>query len=341
MKRFLPLFIGISAISFVAFAFLLHSNNAQAAATHVVISQVQISGANENDEFVELYNPTSNPIDLSGWRLRRESSSGGSPSNLVSSMSGSIPAHGYFLITFPASYTGSTTPDLVYSATSSAIAPNNTVLLYSDAGITLVDKVGMGTALDNETSPALGPDANGSIQRKIDDTNGHRLDTDNNSTDFEVLLISTPRNSNVLAPSITPTNSSSPTPSEEPSSTPTTTPIPTNTPSPTPTMTPIPSPIATYFPTATPTITPTNTPAPTATPTVAPTITVVPTATPTLIPSTSPAPSPTMTPSPTPGRVERIIAKGPLFTCTVNYRTWILFGKTHFFPYFNCVRTSI
>ncbi len=335
MKRYLPLFIGISATLIVAFAFLLHSKNVSAASAHIVISQVQVSGTTANDEFVELYNPTSNPVDLTGWRLRRESSSGGSPSNLVSAMSGIIPAHGYFLIAFPAAYTGSANPDLVYSATSSAIAANNTILLYSDAGITLVDKVGMGTALDNETSPALGPDADGSIQRKLDDTNGHGQDTDNNSVDFEVLLASTPRNSSVLAP----------TPSVAPTDSPTLTPSPTPTTSPTatPTVTPTLAPSATPSPTNTPSPTPTMTPMPTATPTMtpSPTVTMAPTSTPTVSPTTAPAsPTPTMIPSPTPTKGGKVIAYGPLFTCTVNYRTWNIFGRTHYFPYINCARTS-
>lgn len=262
MRRLLPVLLGLLLILLVGFVFLNRSKNASAApANHIVISEIQVAGVTADDEFVELYNPTNQSVDLSGWRLKRESSSASSSSNLVSSMSGTIPSHGYFLIAFPVSYTGSVTPDLTYSATSSAIAPNNTVLLYSNAGTSLVDKVGMGTASDKETADAVEPPTSGSIQRKIDDTGGHGLDTDNNSLDFEVIEVSTPRNSSVI---ITPTPTLSPAPSEEPTPTPSASPSPTETPTPSPTLEPTTTP--TQTPTIEPTATPTLTPSPTPTP---------------------------------------------------------------------------
>lgn len=320
MRSTLSLLLGIGLISILGVAFLLHSKSVSAAVTHIVISQVQIAGATTDDEFVELYNPTNNPVDLSGYRLRRESQSGGSPSNLVASMSGVIPAHGYFLIAFPVSYTGSATPDAFYSATSSAIAPNNTVLLYSDAGITLIDKVGIGIAVDNETASAATPSAGGSVQRKLDDTLGHGLDTNNNSSDFEVLITSTPRNSSVKSPS--------PTINPSPTANPTSTPVP----SPTPTLEPSPT------PTTEPSITPTETP----TPSPSPTPTTEPSVSPTTIPSPTVIPSPTMTPtiSPTPTPGGRIIVQGPLFTCRVYYKPWKFFNKIHYFPFVICGITS-
>jgi len=45
-------------------------------ASHVVISEVQVGGTLVDDEFVELYNPTNSAISLSGWRLRRKTSTG-------------------------------------------------------------------------------------------------------------------------------------------------------------------------------------------------------------------------------------------------------------------------
>lgn len=264
MKKALPWLL-TSFIFFTLSALVLsHSKEIKAAATHVVISQVQVSGATANDEFVELFNPTNSSVDLSGWRIRKESNTGGSPANLVASMSGTISSHGYFLVAFPNpnGYTGSTTPDEFYSATSSGIAANNSVLLYSDAAITLVDKVGMGTATDNETSAAPVPTPSGSIQRKLDENQGHGTDTDNNSTDFESLAVSTPRNSSTIvstptpssSPSGTPTSSPTETPASTPTPTPTSSPTqsptstPTNTPSPTPTSTPISTPTSSPFP---------------------------------------------------------------------------------------------
>lgn len=343
MKRFLPVFIGILLTLTVAFAFFLHSKNASAAVTHIIISQVQIEGASADDEFVELYNPTNNPVDLSGYRLRRESQTAGTSSNLVASMSGTIPSHGYFLVAFPVAYTGTATPDLFYSATSSAIAPNNTVLLYSDAGVTLVDKVGIGTAVDNETASAATPSAGGSVQRKLDETLGHGLDTNNNSSDFEVLVSSTPRNSSIIAPTptLTPTltPTESPTPTLEPSVTPTETPIPTKEPSPSPTVEPtaIPSPEPSETPSPTPTVEPTSTPIPTEVPSITPTTEPSPTLTP--VPTAEP--TPTVIPSPTPTRGPIIVTKNPIMTCSLTFKPIRIFRYVYFFPIIDCVKTSI
>ncbi len=259
-------------------SFLLSSAKfVSAAATHLVISQVQVGGSSGNggagNEFVELYNPTNSTIDITGWRLRVENSTGTSFSNLVSSMSGSIAAHHYYLVGSPA-YNGSAVVDAPYSASSSAIPANGTILLYSDASVTLVDKVGMGTATDFETTAAPLPANDGSIQRKLDDTSAHGLDTDNNLSDFEVLVISTPRNSTtvVATPTASPTASPTPTstPTSSPTGSPTATPSPTPTATSTPTSTPTPTSTSTSSPT--PTVTPTATPTPTSTPTGGPVI---------------------------------------------------------------------
>lgn len=184
-----------------------------------------MSGSNANDEFVELFNPTDSPIDIGGYRLSKETS-GGSFSNLVTSMSGIIPSHGYFLVTPVSGFSGSVSSDLAYS-TSSFITDNNTIILYSDAGQTIVDKVGFGSAINYETAvfpttPPLGQ----SIERISN------IDTDNNSLDFRLKEIPDPHNSTFIEP---PT----PSPTESPSPTPTLSPTPSQ--SPTETSTPQPS----------------------------------------------------------------------------------------------------
>src|SRR3990170_744141 len=85
------------------------TGRALSVASHIVISEIQVGGSVANDEFVELYNPTGDAVDLTGWRLRKE---GPSPLNLVLSMSGVIAPHGYFLIAHPAYDTASVPEDL-------------------------------------------------------------------------------------------------------------------------------------------------------------------------------------------------------------------------------------
>ncbi len=165
----------------------------------ILITEVQVAGQTANDEFIELYNPNNVDIDLSGFALKKKTSSG-TESNLVSSagFSGTIPANRYFLIVPQSGYMGAATPDLHYSGASYSITPNNTVLLYNNNGI-LLDKVGFGTASDfetasdSETAPAPEPSANQSIQRIWDLTANQPQDTDDNSADFHVFSATTPK----------------------------------------------------------------------------------------------------------------------------------------------------
>lgn len=268
-----------------------------ATAGHVVISEVQTAGVTVGDEFVELYNPTSSSVDLSGWRLRRETSTGGDGGNLVASLSGNIPAHGFFLITPQTEYTGSASADKTYSVGGNPVAANNTVLLYSDAAITLVDKVGVGSGASTaEGTGTATPSAGGSIERRAnsssdatsmgiggsDEFAGNGEDTENNSNDFVLRTNSQPQNSSsAVEPVPVPTPSNTPIPS------------PTDIPTVTPTVAPTDTPTPTIEPTASPS--PTEEPTPTSTPelTATPTVTIAP------FPTLSPAPTATVTPNPT------------------------------------------
>jgi cell division septation protein DedD len=222
------------------------------ASNHVLISEIQIAGTTPQDEFVELYNPTPDDVVLDGFRLVKKSASADAvPANLVASISGTINAGGYFLIAHSEdAYDGPVAADEYYSAASNNIAANNTVILYSDAGFTEVDKVGMGTASDVETLAAPVPETDGSIERLPVNE-----DSDNNSLDFVLRDISDPQNSASESPSPQPTLS--PTPSA------------TETPSPSPSQTPIisPTPMLTPTPTSTPTPTASPSPSPSPTPT--------------------------------------------------------------------------
>ncbi len=262
---------------------------------HLVISQIQTTGEPATDEFVELYNPTLDEIDLTGWRLTRKTASGGTTENLVGSISGTILAHGFFLISHQ-DYNGTPGPDLLYS-TSADFADNNTIILSQKIGTNsylIIDEVGLGSAIEREGTAAPNPPHNGSIRRK---SNGQ--DTDDNATDFEILTTSAPRNKQSPAdPPLT-------TPTMTPTETPTLTPTPIETATPTPTETPSPTPAPTLEPTATPT----PNPSPTSTPTLSPTIT----------PSLTPIPS--LSPPPT----QPLFSFKGLLSCSINFRQ-IKFG---------------
>ncbi|HEY4496732.1 MAG TPA: lamin tail domain-containing protein [Candidatus Paceibacterota bacterium] len=101
--------------------------------SNVLISEI-LPGLDgqSNYEFIELYNPSDEQIDLTGWELRKKNSSG-NESNLVDNgaFTGSIPAHGYFLVASPG-YNGSPSPDIIYSVASGSFAyDDNSIVLYN------------------------------------------------------------------------------------------------------------------------------------------------------------------------------------------------------------------
>lgn len=249
--------------------FLSFASSARGISSNVVISQIKISGATANDEFVELFNASETPVNLAGWRLSRKSASAtSSAQNLVASLSGTIAAKSYFLIAHPSS-TASGMADRVYSASSSGIAADNTVLLYSDSGATIVDKVGFGAAQDVEVSAfATNPSAGQSIRRMPCEP-----DSDHNSTDFHILTVANPRNSQSPAESAC-VPSPTPTVTPTPMATPAPTVVPTISPSPAPTASPLPE--VTPLPTIVPTVSPTSTPVATVIPSATPIATTAP-----------------------------------------------------------------
>lgn len=267
---------------------LLHAKKALAATDHVVISEVQISGAAATDDFIELYNPTDSNVDLNGYRLVKRTAAGTTDSSIKAwSSETMIPAHGYYLWA-NSGWTPAVTPD---TTTASSIAADNGIALRNGPADTgdIIDSVAWGSSTNAFVEGTVFPDnpaANGSIERVGDDTN-------DNSQDFVLRDVSDPQDSSVV---VTP----SPTPTPSPSPTPTETLTPTVSPSPTPTVTASPTPSPSPTATSTPSPTPTETPTPTV----------------------SPTPSPSPTPAPTPSG--RIIAAYPsiggITVCRLEYR---------------------
>jgi len=208
---------------------------------HLVIYEVQIEGASASDEFVVLFNPTDEVVDVGDWRLAK-TTSGGSSSNLVSSLGGVIEPDDYLFIAHSLdAYTGTRESDLYYSAPSNNISPNNSVSLYDEED-NLVDLVGIGeSAGQYETAPAILPPAFESIKR---DSLG--TDTDNNLLDF-TLTGETPSPSPSPSPTATPSETQTPTPTQMPTLAPTQTPEPTPTMLPTVTPTPNTRPVIARF----------------------------------------------------------------------------------------------
>src|SRR5258706_9902560 len=165
-KLFSPSFYFAVIVFFLTVFITKLPSYAYAAVSHVVISEIQVSGGTSTDEFVELYNPTNSNIDTTGWKLTKKTS-GGTESDLATDFpSTTINAHGYLLLAHT-DYDGTPTEDVTY--TTNSVADNNTVLLY-DSSDAVVDKVGLGSAGDKEAAATANPGDNASRERKATST---------------------------------------------------------------------------------------------------------------------------------------------------------------------------
>jgi len=322
MFRFLPKIVAIFLLV-TGIILILSRLPIKAASDHVVISEIQTGKTNAStDEFVELYNPKNTDINLSNWKLTRKTSSG-TESILISTISGTIKSHGFFLLAHPTGYTGTASADQVYSENNS-ITSNNTVLLYSNDGTILVDKVGFGNAIDREETTETDPSAGTSRERRangnstpatmfiggIDELIGNGEDTDNNANDFVLRNVPQPQNSLSIpepVPTVMPSDTSTPNPL-----------TPTDSLSPTPTVTLMPSRQPTTISSPTPTVTASPTPTGAPLPTNALTIT------PSVFPSATVSPAPSLVPTTRPVAFPQL-----KFVCTTHIRTVSIFSK-HF-----------
>ncbi len=173
----------------------------------VVISQVYggggNSGATYKNDFIELYNRTADPIDLTGWSVQYGSATGSSWSNKTD-LSGSIEAGKYYLVQEGAGGGGSVnlpTPDatgsIAMSGTNGKVAlVFNTTLLTGTGcpiGTNISDFVGYGSTANCYEGTGAAPVLTNTTAdfRKLDGAQ----DTDINSADFETGA-PLPRNSN-------------------------------------------------------------------------------------------------------------------------------------------------
>jgi uncharacterized repeat protein (TIGR02543 family) len=171
----------------------------------VVISQIYGGGGNAGatlkNDFIELFNRSSNPVDLSGWSVQYNSATGSGNWSGKTSLSGVIPAGGYYLVKEAAQGGGTVNlpaPDatgtISMGATAGKVAlVNNTATLNGcPSGSTIIDLVGYGSTANCSEGGAPTADL-GNTLAAIRTHKGCR-DTDVNAAEFKVLPPS-PRNS--------------------------------------------------------------------------------------------------------------------------------------------------
>ena len=187
---------------------------AVAVSTSVVISEVYGGGGNTGatftNDFIELYNLSASPVDLTGWSVQYASSAGTTWS--ITPLTGIIPAGGNYLIQ-QAAGAGGTAPlptpnatgSTAMSATAGKVALVNSTTGLSGAGCpfaaSVVDFVGYGSAANCFETAATGNTANTTSAARSNPA----VDTDNNSADFAVGA-PTPQNAGDTAPAVSATS---------------------------------------------------------------------------------------------------------------------------------------
>ncbi|HMG36330.1 MAG TPA: DNA/RNA non-specific endonuclease [Blastocatellia bacterium] len=163
----------------------------------VVISQVYGGGGNSGatlkNDFIELFNRSSVPIDLTGWTVQYVSAAGTGTWSRTN-LSGIIPSGGYYLVQEAAGNGGSLdlpTPDAVgtiaMSATSAKVAlVNNSTALSGScpSGSNIIDLVGYGSSASCFEGTGAAPDLGNTLAAFR--THLGCKDTDDNSADFTV-----------------------------------------------------------------------------------------------------------------------------------------------------------
>jgi len=166
---------------------------ANTAGTNVVIDEVYGGGGNSGShyksDFIELYNPGSAAVALAGWSVQYRSATGTSAQ--VTALTGSVPAHGHYLVQESSGTSGdqAALPAADASGTIAMSATSGVVILSNGtAGISaqgnlagvagVVDAIGFGAATSFETAAAA------VLTNTTADSRSNGADSDDNSKDF-------------------------------------------------------------------------------------------------------------------------------------------------------------
>ncbi len=113
------------------------------AAMKILVSEVMVgSSASSDDEFIEIYNYGTEAADLTGWSIKKKTSSG-AESSLVSAsrLNGKVvPTGKYLLITHEGGYAGAVAGDVTWPASYALAYTNNSITIYNASGV-VVDQV--------------------------------------------------------------------------------------------------------------------------------------------------------------------------------------------------------
>ena len=187
---------GVAGLAVAAAGLAACPASANTGGTGLVISEAYGGGGNAGapfkNDFVELYNPTAAPISVNGMSVQYRSSGGTTAASGVTSLTGSVPAHGHYLVqeaagadtTLPSLPTPDATGTIAMSGTAFTVwLANGTTALNPPVGNAtgtsgVVDLVGVNSNTFEGTKAAGVANATSSSRA------ASGADTDVNSADF-------------------------------------------------------------------------------------------------------------------------------------------------------------
>ena len=181
------------------FILVLAPSVAMAISGTVVISEFRVRGPNGgSDEFVELYNLSGASVDISGWKMKGSNNAGTTSTRATVPASTSLGPGCHFLFTNSSTsggpYSGTVTGNVTYGT---GITDDGGIAITTAADV-IVDQVGMSTGSafkEGTVLASLGSsNLNRGYERKPGGSAGSSTDTDNNSSDFQLITPSDPQN---------------------------------------------------------------------------------------------------------------------------------------------------
>jgi len=146
-------------------------------ATNVVISEFRTTGpGGGTDEFVEIYNPTNFPIDITNWKIKRSSGCGTTSNTPLTFPATSIASRQHLLIT-GTGYSGATD-----FSVNLGVADDGGIAI-TDAFDVPIDQVGMCSTTTYKEGTPLAP-LSGTANQSYERLNSGCTDSGNNATDF-------------------------------------------------------------------------------------------------------------------------------------------------------------
>ncbi|GAB4502310.1 MAG: hypothetical protein Fur0035_18580 [Anaerolineales bacterium] len=161
---------------------------------HILISEFRTRGPNGvGDEFIEIFNPTGQTVDIGGWQIKKSSACGTSLSTLLTVNTGTQLLPGQHFLAAPVS-ASVPAPDQNFSA---GISDSGGIAILNNQG-TVVDMAGMCATtayLEGQPlNPMTSSSADQSYERKPGGAFGSCQDTGDNHSDFAQIFPSSPQN---------------------------------------------------------------------------------------------------------------------------------------------------